>query len=88
VSEPNRITRWRLREPVRFYLWPVFAVLVVLFAWQVSAGEWPAAVVLAVAAAGVFGAGEAARASVYSEVTHFAECRDTALRVARGELIP
>jgi hypothetical protein len=88
VSEPNRITRWRLREPVRFYLWPVFAVLVVLFAWQVSAGEWPAAAVLAVAAAGVFGAGEAARASVYSEVTHFAECRDTALRVARGELIP
>jgi hypothetical protein len=39
-------------------------------------------------AAGLFGAGEAARASVYCEPAHFAECRDTALRVARGELIP
>jgi hypothetical protein len=88
VSEPGRITRWRMREPVRFYLWPVFAVLVVMVAWQVSVGEWPAAVVLALAAAGVFAAGEAARASVFSEPSNLRCVADAAQRTARGELIP
>lgn len=82
------LTRWRLAEPVRFYLWPVFVVLVAAVAWQASAGEWPAALVLAVAASGLFGAVEAARASVFSEPAHVSECLTTAQRVARGELIP
>jgi hypothetical protein len=88
LTPPGRLSQWRLAEPVRFYLWPVFAVLVLAVAWQAAAGEWPAVLVLGLAAAGLFGAGEAARASVYAEPAHFAECRDTALRVVRGELIP
>jgi hypothetical protein len=85
---PGVVRRWRLAEPVRFYLWPVFAVLVLSVAWRAAAGEWSTALVLGLVAAGLFGAIEAARASVFSEPAHFAECRDTALRVARGELIP
>jgi hypothetical protein len=66
LTPPGRLSQWRLAEPVRFYLWPVFAVLVLAVAWQAAAGEWPAVLVLGLAAAGLFGAGEAARASVYA----------------------
>jgi uncharacterized membrane protein len=85
---PGRVRQWRLAEPVRFYCWPVLVVLVACFAWQASAGEWPTALVLGLAVAGLYAALEAARASVFAEPAHFTECRDTALRVARGELIP
>jgi hypothetical protein len=34
------ITRWRLTEPVRFFLWPAVVVLVVVLALEVVAGEW------------------------------------------------
>jgi hypothetical protein len=67
----GRITRWKLTEPVRFYLWPVAAI--VALPW-IAAALWPAAGVnrwlclLAVAAdvVIVLAATAAARASVYS----------------------
>jgi hypothetical protein len=86
VSAPGRVARWRLAEPVRFYLWPLFAVVVIRFASAAAAGEWWSAVTLGVLAVALFAAGEAVRASVFSEPSHFRECRDTAYRVARGEL--
>jgi hypothetical protein len=88
LTPPGRLTRWRLAEPVRFYLAVPFLALVVWVAGLVAAGEWAQAATAAVVAAALFGAVESARASVFSEVSHVAGCRDTALRVARGELIP
>jgi hypothetical protein len=55
LTPPGRLSQWRLAEPVRFYLWPVFAVLVLAVAWQAAAGEWPAVLVLGLAAAGCSG---------------------------------
>jgi hypothetical protein len=88
LTPPGRLTRWRLAEPVRFYLAGPFLALVVWVAGLVAAGEWGQAATAGAVAALLVGAGEAGRASVFSEVSHVAGCRDTALRVARGELIP
>jgi hypothetical protein len=88
LTPPGRIARWRLAEPVAFYLAVPFLALVCWFLAAALAGEWAWAAGFAVEAGVLYAAGLAVRASVYSEPTHFTECRDTALRVARGELIP
>jgi hypothetical protein len=67
LTPPGRITRWRLAEPIRFYLAVPFLALVVWVAGLAASGEWIAAATAALIAAALFGAVESARASVYSE---------------------
>lgn len=88
MSEPGRVARWRMAEPVRFYGWPVLLVLVAVFAWQASSGEWPTAVVLGLVVPALYAALEAARMSVYSEPANLRCVVDAARKAARGELIP
>jgi hypothetical protein len=57
LTPPGRLTRWRLAEPVRFYLAVPFLALVVWVAGLVAAGEWAQAATAAVVAAALFGAG-------------------------------
>jgi hypothetical protein len=71
-ARPSAASRWKLAEPVRLYLWPVVLVLLVGAA---GAGlvtqqwvDW--SLPLLGLAASLVGAGEAARASVYSTRGH------------------
>lgn len=62
----GRIARWKLTEPVRLYLWPVAALLLVSgTAGGFRDGDWWRASLFLAAAVCLVLLAEAARASVY-----------------------
>lgn len=77
------VTRWKLTEPVRLYLYGVGAVVLVgLVLGGVLTQEWSAYLTAALAVVlGVVPATEAARSSVYSLAGHITSLRQ--LRTAR-----
>lgn len=81
-ARPSIATRWKLSEPVRLYLWPIVLVLVLsAVAGGLVTEEWAEwALPQLLTALGMLGAGEAARASVYSTTGHVDSLRGAAAR--------
>jgi hypothetical protein len=60
------MARWRLTEPLRFYVWPALSPLPVVIAALAVAGEWLLAAVVVGQLVTLLLTIGAARASVYS----------------------
>jgi hypothetical protein len=78
ISPPRigRVSRWRLTEPLRFYVWPMLLPLLAIGVALAVAGEWVLLAALAVTVGALTFALEAARASVYSPAGTVTAIRD------------